>query len=298
MTTFALIGAAGYVAPRHIQAIADVGGDLVAAVDPHDSVGILDAHFPDCHFFTEIERFDRHLDKLRREGVGVDYVAICSPNHLHDAHVRLALRNRAHAICEKPVAVNPWNLAALQELEEETGLRVWTVHQLRHLPVLQELRESLIAERAIQPPGHRSQVRLAYVTPRGRWYDWSWKGDDAKSGTILANIGIHFFDLLCWFFGTASEAHLIRFSPRFAEGTLILEHAEVTFHLSLSHDDLPPGETLSWRSLTIDGEEIEFSPGFRNLHTEVYRAALCGKGYTLEDASGPIELIHRLRAGT
>ena len=285
---FALIGAAGYIAPRHIQAIKEVGGDLVAAVDPHDSVGRLDQHFPDCHYFKEIERFDRHLDKLRRSGEGVDYVSICSPNYLHDAHIRLALRNHAEAICEKPVVVNPWNFKALQELEVEVGTKVWTVFQLRLLPHLIELKKKFAT-------GGPYRVKLDYITPRGRWYAYSWKGSKEHSGGKLMNIGVHLFDLLLWLFGEALSGHVDTKTDKTIKGCVVLERAHVEWRLSLDAKHLPPeAENPSWRSLEVDGERVEFSPGFTDLHTKVYDRILTGKGFTLEDAKPSIDLIHKL----
>lgn len=285
---FALIGAAGYVAPRHIRAIQSVGGELIAAVDPHDSVGVLDQHFPECHYFKEIERFDRHLDRLRRDGEGVNYVSICSPNYLHDAHIRLALRNSADAICEKPVVVNPWNFKALRSLEEETNQRVWTVFQLRLLPHLQELREKFST-------GGPYKVKLDYITPRGRWYAYSWKGSQEHSGGKLMNIGVHLFDLLLWLFGEPLAGHVDRTTDKTVMGCLTLERAHVEWRLSLDRGHLPTEtEQPSWRLLEVDGKRVEFSAGFTDLHTKVYDHTLTGKGFTLDDAKPSIDLIHAL----
>ena len=291
---FALIGAAGFVAPRHMEAIRRCGHQLVAAVDPHDSVGILDRYFPDVHFFTEIERFDRHLEKLRRRGEGVDYVSVCSPNYLHDAHVRLALRLQAHALCEKPLVISPWNLDALAELEAEHGRRVNTVLQLRLHPDLIALKESLSAS-----TGTRRQVRLTYVTRRGRWYGASWKGSESRSGGLAMNIGIHFFDLLLWLFGPVEESRVFLSGPEKMAGRLELEGADVDWFLSVDVDDLPAaarqrGDHAS-RTLTMDGEDVEFSSGFADLHTRVYERALAGQGFGIEDARPSIELVHALR---
>ena len=294
MKKFALIGAAGYVAPRHIQAIHEVGGQLVAAVDPHDSVGVLDKHFPECHYFKEIERFDRHLDKLRREEEGVDYVAICSPNYLHDAHVRLALRNRADAICEKPVVVNPWNFRSIRELEGESDNRVWSVLQLRLLPALLPLKKKY-------GEGHY-RVALDYITPRGRWYDYSWKGSEEHSGGMLMNIGVHLFDLLIWLFGSPLGGHVDSDRGKTIQGCLVLERAHVEWRLSIDENLLPDEakekDQPSWRQLTVAGGEelrsIEFTPGFVNLHTEVYKSVLAGDGFGLEASKPAIDLIHAL----
>lgn len=264
---FALIGAAGYVAPRHMAAIKAIGGELIAAVDPHDSVGVIDRYFPECHFFTKIERFERHLDRLRRDGEGVDYVSICSPNYLHDAHCRLVLRNDAHAICEKPVAVNPRNLDLLLALEAETGKCIYPVHQLRLAPKLHEFKAALEAPRSV---GTR-EGSLLYVTPRGRWYDWSWKGLETLSGGILANIGIHMLDVLSWLFGPHESVMLGEHTNRKASGAIIFKDTVIDFLLSLDKTDLPLSGS-SHRMLSVNGVwELEFSGGFTGLHEEVYR---------------------------
>jgi UDP-N-acetyl-2-amino-2-deoxyglucuronate dehydrogenase len=295
MKNFALTGLAGYIAPRHLQAIRDTGNRLVAAVDPHDSVGILDAYFPDAAFFSEFERFDRHLELLRRQGEDqrVHYLSICAPNHLHDAHIRLALRIGADALCEKPLVLNPWNLDQLAQLEAETGHRVWTILQLRVHPALVALRERLQAS-----PGQRHQVNLTYLTSRGVWYRYSWKGDEARSGGVVTNIGIHFFDLLIWLFGPVQAATVTAADAQRMGGTLVLDRADVSWFLSIDRADLPPGlqgTQPTYRSITIDGEEIEFSGGFRDLHTVVYEETLAGRGFGLDDARPSIELVYRLR---
>jgi len=285
---FALVGAAGYIAPRHIQAIHAVGGKLVAAVDPHDSVGVLDQHFPECDYFKEIERFDRHLDKLRRTGDGVDFVSICSPNYLHDSHIRLALRNKAGAICEKPVVVNPWNFKAIEEVERETQRRVWTVFQLRLLP-------SLIALKEKYAEGGPYRVTLDYITPRGRWYEYSWKGSPQHSGGLLMNIGVHLFDLLLWLFGDPLSGHVDVSNTQTVQGCLVLERAHVEWRLSVNGELLPQeAEHPSWRLLTVDGEALEFSPGFTDLHTKVYEDIVKGSGCGLTEAKPSIDLIHAL----
>jgi len=296
---FALIGAAGFVAPRHLEAIQATGNRLLAAVDPHDSVGVLDNYFPEARFFPEIERFDRHLEKLRRrsEAERVHYMSICTPNFLHDAHVRLALRLRAHAICEKPLVINPWNLDQLAELEEDTGCRVYTVLQLRQAPALNDLRARLLEQ---SNPG-MAEVELAYVTRRGPWYHSSWKGTDERSGGIAMNIGIHLFDLLMWLFGDVvdSELHMKR-SDKMA-GALQLERARVRWFLSVDAADLPAHcreqGSFAHRSLCIDGEETEFSRGFADLHTRVYEEVLAGRGYGIEEARSSIALVRRIREG-
>ena len=294
---FAITGVAGYIAPRHLKAVRDTGNVVVAAVDPHDSVGILDQYFPSAKFFTEFERFDRHLEKLRR-GQGetrVQYLTICSPNYLHDAHCRLALRVGADAICEKPLVINPWNLAALQELEAEFGKRIYTVLQLRVHPRLRQLREELQKE-------NRSachDVSLTYITSRGQWYHVSWKGMAEKSGGIATNIGIHFFDLLIWLFGGVESARLYHSDPARMSGFLALERARVKWFLSVDSADLPQeagkNGRSTHRSITIDGQELDFTEGFTDLHTRVYEETLAGRGFGIDDARPSVDLVHTIR---
>jgi len=294
---FAVIGVGGYIAPRHLRAIRDTGNRLVAAVDPKDSVGMLDQFGYDVRFFTEIERFDRHLEKLCRgpEEKRVHYVSICSPNYLHDAHCRLALRAGANALCEKPLVINPWNLDPLVELEHETGRRINTVLQLRLHPALLALRQNLLQARSGRP----HEVVLTYITARGGWYHVSWKGQVEKSGGVATNIGIHLFDLLLWLFGPVGEIRLHHADPQRMAGFLELEHARVRWFLSVAADDLPfpvePGKKSTFRSITVDGQEIEFSEGFTDLHTRVYEEMLAGRGFTIEDARPSIELTYRIR---
>lgn len=296
MTNFALIGAAGYVAPRHMQAIAANDCQLVAAVDPHDSVGILDRHFPDCRFFTEFERFDRHMEKLKRKGedARVHWVSICSPNYLHDAHCRAAMRVGANALCEKSLTINPWNLDQLQEMCAEYGQRVFTVLQLRVHPALVALRERILAN-----PERRYQVQLSYVTRRGAWYLYSWKGDEARSGGLAMNIGVHFFDLLLWLFGDVQHSAVHLRTPTRVAGALTLQRADVSWFLSIEGDDRPADVIAAgkpaFRSLTMDGEEVEFSNVFGDLHTDVYRETLAGRGFTLDDAAPSIRLVSSIR---
>jgi UDP-N-acetyl-2-amino-2-deoxyglucuronate dehydrogenase len=294
---FAVIGVAGYVAPRHLKAIYETGNRVVAAVDPNDSVGLLDHYAFDVRYFTEIERFDRHLEKLRRgpEETRVNYVSICSPNYLHDAHCRLALRVHANAICEKPLVINPWNLDALQEIESEYNGKINTVLQLRLHPALIDLRKMLQSD-----AGHQQhEVVLSYVTSRGAWYHTSWKGYLDRSGGIATNIGIHLFDLLLWLFGTAGEVIVHHSDPERMSGYLELEHARVRWYLSINSGDLPftltPGGKSTYRSISIDGQEIEFTEGFTDLHTRVYQETLAGRGFGIEDARPSIELVHRIR---
>jgi len=296
MKNFALIGAAGYVAPRHLRAIRDTGNRLVAAADPHDAVGVLDRWFLDVRYFPEIERFDRHLEKLRRgpDAERVHYVSICSPNYLHDAHVRLALRVGAKAICEKPLVINPWNLDQLAQLEAETGGEVRAILQLRHHPDLIALRERLGGD-----AGRRHRVRLSYVTGRGQWYHASWKGNEERSGGLAANIGVHFFDLLLWLFGDARDVEVHETGRATMSGQLALERADVSFLLSVDFARLPfaaaPGERTTHRTIEIDGREVGFSTGFDDLHTRAYQEILAGRGFGIADARRSIELVHRIR---
>lgn len=294
---FALVGVAGYVAPKHLKAIHDTRNVLVAAVDPHDAVGVLDGYFPQTRFFTEIERFDRFLEKQRRDPSAspVDYVSVCSPNYLHDAHVRLALRVGAHAICEKPLAINPWNLDQLQELEQEYQRRVFAILQLRLHPAVQELKESLENE----ANRSRRDICLTYITRRGQWYHHSWKGNEEKSGGLAMNIGIHFFDLLLWLFGRMERSVVHQYSRSRMSGYLELEWARVRWFLSVDYDDLPASVReqggYAYRSITIDGEELDLSAGFAELHTEVYRDILDLGGFGIQDARPSIELVYNVR---
>lgn len=294
---FALIGAAGYIAPRHLAAIRDTGNRLIAALDPNDSVGILDRYFDEVDFFTEFERFDRHVEKLRRLGDAsrIHYVSICSPNYLHDAHIRFALRIGAHAVCEKPLVLNPWNLDALEELESESGCRVFTILQLRLHPALIALREQIAKKNS----SSKHNVELTYITSRGKWYFFSWKGDENKSGGIATNIGIHFFDILFWIFGPLEYSELHLYSASKASGYLELEKAKVKWLLSVDKNDLPENvreqNKSTYRSIVVDGEEVEFSQGFENLHTSVYSAILEGRGFGIKDARPSVELTHKIR---
>ncbi len=296
MKNFALIGAAGYIAPRHLKAIRDTGNRLVAAVDPHDSVGLLDSFSFETRFFTEIERFDRHLEKLRRgpEENRVEYVSICSPNYLHDAHCRLALRVGADVICEKPLVINPWNLEPLQEIEAETGHKINTVLQLRLLPSLLQLHDELQTS-----SNQQHDVLLSYITSRGAWYQTSWKGVVEKSGGVATNIGIHFFDLLQWLFGRHGDVRVFHSDPKRMSGFIEMEQAKVRWFLSVDPTDLPAevaaNKKTTYRSITVDGKEIEFSEGFTDLHTEVYRQILAGNGHGIDVARPSIQLTHQIR---
>ena len=292
MVRFALIGAAGYVAPRHMKAIKAVGGDLKVAFDPNDSVGVIDSHFPDAHFFTEFERFDRHLDKMSRRGEKIDYVSICSPNYLHDAHCRFAMRSDADAICEKPLVLNPWNIDGLQEMEQRTGRNVSTILQLRLHPAIKALKEKVAANQKNEFP-----IDLTYITSRGRWYHASWKGDEAKSGGVATNIGVHFFDVLSYVFGPPSVnvAHL-RDASR-AAGYLMCGNASIRWFLSVDQRDLPSlaGAKTTYRSLTIDDDEFEFSDGFTDLHTKSYEEIIGGRGFGLDDVRPCVEIVSTFR---
>jgi UDP-N-acetyl-2-amino-2-deoxyglucuronate dehydrogenase len=294
---FALTGVAGHVAPRHLQAIRDTGHRLVAALDPHDAVGVIDRYFDDVAYFREFERFDRFAEKLRRKSAAerIGYVSICSPNYLHDAHIRFALRIGADAICEKPLVLNPWNLDALAELERETGRRVYSILQLRLHPAILALRDRL----ARHPSPEPLPVELSYVAPRGNWYAVSWKGDAEKSGGIATNIGVHLFDVLLWLFGPASHSEVHLSEPRRAAGMLRLERATVRWFLSVEKADLPEGSLGegegTFRSLTVAGEQTEFSNGFAELHTTAYREILDGRGLGIEQARPSIELAYQIR---
>ena len=297
MKNFAITGVAGYVAPRHLNSIKETGNSLVAAIDPFDSVGILDSFFPDCSFFTEYERFDRHLEKLKNktEYERIHYVSICSPNHLHDAHIRTALRVGADAICEKPLVLNPWNLNALAEIEAETGQRVWTILQLRVHPALVELKKHLNSELI----SAKHKVILTYVTSRGLWYLRSWKGDNEKSGGVATNIGVHFFDMLIWLFGNVENCEIHVINNRTCSGTLELERATVQWFLSIDYLYVPDAQKANsqrtFRSITMDGNEIEFSGGFTDLHNEIYRRTLAGKGFGIEETRKAVELVQQIR---
>jgi UDP-N-acetyl-2-amino-2-deoxyglucuronate dehydrogenase len=300
LKNFAITGVAGYIAPRHLQAIKDTGNNLVAALDINDSVGILDRYFPEASFFIEFERFQRHLDKLRRSESPekVDYISICTPNFLHDSHIRLAFTIDADAICEKPLVLNPWNLDALEELEEITRKKVYNVLQLRLHPYLLELKNRI--DKVIdENPSKKFYVDLTYITSRGKWYDFSWKGNVSKSGGVASNIGIHFFDMLIWLFGNPLHSKVIKNEIRSVGGELELERAFVKWFLSINFSDLPEiavnnGKT-TYRSVKVDDEEIEFSEGFTNLHTEVYKDILSGGGFLISHVRPSIELAYKIR---
>ncbi len=291
---FALIGAAGYIAPRHMKAIRDTGNRLTALLDPYDGIGVIDSYFPDADYFSEPERFDRHLDKMRRAGESkIDYVSICSPNYLHDAHIRMAMRNQADVICEKPLVLNPWNIDALAEIENETGKRINNILQLR-------LHESIrhLKEETEKRSNEFFDVDLTYITSRGHWYQHSWKGDESKSGGVATNIGIHFFDMLTWIFGSVEQSIVHMHSDQKAAGFFRLKNANVRWFLSIDENDLPEeikGQKRTFRSIRVNGSEFEFSEGFTELHTDSYKQILAGNGFGLEDARRSIEMVYNIR---
>lgn len=295
MKNFVLIGAGGYIAPRHMKAIKDTSNYLLAALDKHDSVGVLDSYFPNADFFTEFERFDRHIEKLKRLKIYTDYVSVCSPNYLHDAHIRFGMRIGADVICEKPLVLNPWNVDALVEIEKETGRNVYTILQLRLHPAIIALREKI----KNSPIDKRYTVHLKYITSRGHWYQTSWKGDIQKSGGIATNIGVHFFDMLMWIFGDVQQNMVMQHTKDTASGSLVLEKADVDWFLSINADTLPDEVKASgkrtFRSLTIDGDEFEFSEGFTELHTRSYEEILKGNGFKLDEIKKSINLVHNIR---
>jgi UDP-N-acetyl-2-amino-2-deoxyglucuronate dehydrogenase len=292
---FGLIGVAGYIAVRHLRAIKDTGNNLLASLDKFDSVGLLDSYFPKSDFFVEFERFDRHFDKLKRTGTKIDFVSICSPNYLHDSHIRFALRHGADAICEKPIVLNPWNVDALQEIENETGRNIYTVLQSRLHPRIIELKDKI----SKGPKNKVYDIDLTYITSRGNWYYISWKGDVQKSGGVATNIGIHFFDMLSWIFGKANKNVVHLSLPNKAAGYLELENARVRWFLSLDAGDLPPAAIdkgqRTYRSIVVDGEEIEYSEGFAELHTATYKEILKGRGFGLNDARQSVEIAYTIR---
>lgn len=295
---FGIVGVAGYIAPRHLQAIKETKNNLICAFDPNDCVGIMDSYFPNADFFTEFERFDRHVDKLRRAGNGLDYISICSPNYLHDSHIRFGLRSGANVICEKPLVLNPWNIDALEIMQQETGKKVYNVLQLRLHPSIVRLKNT-ITNILQKQPDKVFEVDLTYITSRGKWYFISWKGDIAKSGGIATNIGIHFFDMLLWIFGDVKENIVNILNANSAGGILSLNNARVRWFLSVDNTNLPK-EILeqnqrTFRVICIDGKEIEFSEGFTDLHTQSYEEILRGNGFELGVARDSIELVHKIR---
>lgn len=298
MKRFAITGVGGFVAPRHLKAIKECGGEVICALDIHDSVGIMDSYFPQAHFFTEFERFDRHIEKLRREKQGITHLSVCSPNYLHDAHIRLALRNGADAICEKPLVLTPWNLDALLDLEREYQKQIYTILQLRLHPKIKALKEKIQQELKNDP--HKVyDLDLTYITSRGRWYFISWKGDEHKSGGLASNIGIHFFDMLLWIFGECKDLEVHVSSPQTKAGFLELKHARIRWFLSVDSKTLPPlaqkENKPTFRSLCINQDEFEFSDGFTDLHTTSYKEILEGRGFRAIEAQPSIALAYAIR---
>ena len=295
MKNFILIGAAGYIAPRHMKAIKETGNDLIAAYDPYDGVGVIDSHFPNAHFFTEFERFDRHVEKLKRAETKIDYVSICSPNYLHDSHIRYGLRIGADVICEKPLVLNPWNVDALIELETEYKNTVHTILQLRHHEAILELKDKITNG----PSDKVYDIDLTYITSRGNWYYTSWKGNEDKSGGIASNIGVHFFDMLQWIFGPMENSTIDIQTKDTNSGKLTFKQARVNWYLSINAENLPrksKNEGLpTYRTLSIEGKDIEFSKGFTDLHTVSYQKILTGEGYGLADAKSSIEIVSEIR---
>ena len=295
MKNFILIGAAGYIAPRHMKAIKETGNNLIAAYDPYDGIGIIDSYFSEASFFTEFERFDRHIEKLKRSGINIDYVTICSPNYLHDSHIRYGLRIGADVICEKPLVINPWNVDALIELENEYENKVYTILQLRHHEAILSLKNRIDKNNKDKI----YQIKLNYITSRGKWYNTSWKGDESKSGGIATNIGVHFFDMLQWIFGPLYDLSVSVKNKDTNAGKLIFKKAEVDWYLSINAHNLPQSAIdqghSTFRSLNIEGEEIEFSKGFTDLHTVSYEKILGGQGYGLSDAKSSIEIVSQIR---
>lgn len=295
MKKFALIGAAGYIAPRHMKAIKDTGNDLLAAYDPYDGVGIMDSFFPDADYFTEFERFDRHVDRLKRNNSKIDFVSVCSPNYLHDSHIRFGLRSGADVICEKPIVLNPWNIDALKAVEKDLDQNIYTILQLRHHDAIKALKRKV----ENSPEDKIFDIDLTYLTSRGKWYYTSWKGELEKSGGIATNIGVHFFDMLTWIFGSLVEQEVHLHTHDRASGTMVLERANVRWFLSINYDVIPENEKAqgkrTYRSITVDGEEIEFSRGFTELHTSSYQAVLQGRGFRIGDTMEAIQIVHNIR---
>lgn len=298
MRRFGITGVGGFVAPRHLRAIKACGGEVICALDIHDSVGIMDSYFPQAHFFTEFERFDRHIEKLKRQKEGITHLSICSPNYLHDAHIRLALRNGADAICEKPLVLTPWNLQALLELEEEYQQHIYTILQLRLHPKIIALKAKVQEELKLNPQ-KIYDLTLTYITSRGRWYFQSWKGDESKSGGLASNIGVHFFDMLLWIFGECKSLEVHDSTPQSKAGFLELSHARVRWFLSVDEAMLPEqskeAQKPTFRSLKIDEEEFEFSDGFTDLHTRSYEEILSHRGFRAIETQSCTDLIYQIR---
>ena len=296
MKNFALIGVSGYIAPRHMAAIKDTGNNLVASLDPNDSVGIIDSYFPDASFFTEFERFDRHIDKERRKGNKIDYISICSPNYLHDSQIRFALRSGSDVICEKPLVLNPWNIDGLSEIEKDTNQKINTILQLRVHPSIIELKDKVKRIKNEK----KFEVELTYITSRGKWYLQSWKGDSKKSGGIATNIGIHFFDMLHFVFGDIQENIIHAHNETMAAGYIEYENARVRWFLSMDYESIPvhikEKGLRTYRSIKVNGDEFEFSDGFTDLHTLSYQEILAGRGFGLEENRVAIETVSHIRS--
>ena len=288
MVRFGLIGASGYIAPRHMEAIKSIGGDLVTLLDPNDSVGVIDRYHPKATYFSEYERFDREVDRLKRMGKGLDYISIASPNYLHDAHMRFSLKNGSHAICEKPLVLNPYSISSLEELQVETGKKIYPILQLRLHQSIIDLKEKVGNKK-------NNKVELKYVTPRGKWYHYSWKGDEVKSGGIATNIGIHFFDMLLWIFGDVKNNYVEYHTKQNTSGYLELDRANVEWSLSVDKRDLPHSDWKAFRTIKVNGKEVNFSDGFTDLHTKSYQEILNGNGFTLEDSKPALDLVHKIR---
>ena len=288
MVRFGLIGASGYIAPRHMEAIKSIGGDLVTILDPNDSVGVIDRYHPKATYFSEYERFDREVDRLKRMGKGLDYISIASPNYLHDAHMRFSLKNGSHAICEKPLVLNPYSISSLEELQVETGKKIYPILQLRLHQSIIDLKEKVGNKK-------NNKVELKYVTPRGKWYHYSWKGDEVKSGGIATNIGIHFFDMLLWIFGDVKNNYVEYHTKQNTSGYLELDRANVEWSLSVDKRDLPHSNWKAFRTIKVNGKEVNFSDGFTDLHTKSYQEILNGNGFTLEDSKPALDLVHKIR---
>jgi len=295
MTNFAMIGAAGYIAPRHMKAIRDTNNTLIAALDKNDSVGVIDSYFPNADFFTEFERFDRHLEKVKRNGTHIDYLSVCSPNYLHDSHIRFGLRQDAHVICEKPIVLNPWNIDALQEIEKETGRNIYNILQLRLHPSVVALKHKIDNDTS----GKIHDIDLTYLTSRGNWYYTSWKGDVTKSGGIATNIGVHFFDMLTWIFGAVQKNTVHLHTHDRASGLLELEKARVRWFMSINFDTIPKEikekGMRTYRTISIDGDEFEFSGGFTELHTKSYERILAGEGFGIHECKQAVQIVHDIR---
>ncbi|MBQ2395694.1 MAG: Gfo/Idh/MocA family oxidoreductase [Bacteroidales bacterium] len=295
MKNFGIIGVGGYIAPRHLKAIKETGNNLIVALDKNDSVGIMDSYFPQCSFYTEYERFDRFVEKIKHTEDKLDFVTVCTPNYLHDSHIRFGLRAGADVICEKPLVLNPWNIDALQKMEEQTGRKVYNILQLRLHPAIIEWKNMVDNG----PKDKVYDVDLTYITSRGLWYYTSWKGDSSKSGGVATNIGVHFYDMLSWIFGSIKENIVHIYEHDRAAGLLLFERARVRYFMSINADTLPKQALeqgkRTYRKMEMDGKEIEFSDGFTELHTESYKKILAGEGFGLDQAYQSIKIVHDIR---